>query len=265
MCLSNLKNHHIADKLYFKIILVSLLFVLFQFISFFLNAEENNITRPAAIGEHKKSLKNLIRFPIDKAESVDITVLCASNISKKGKYIHVFCLNPLVDERSHYLMGKYTYAVMRASRKATAIPALLDGHIVRVWFQFSVHFIKMASTNEIELCANFGEYQKINCTDYSTPQHVISYPYKVRIRCALCSTAYVSYLQVVVDENGKTESAKIVKDILAPDQFCNNCILKEALQDRYIPGQIMGKHTKMGFLELYLGGYFSPLPNFITR
>lgn len=90
---------------------------------------------PAAIGSHSNSLTELIEVPkVTLDEKFRQVIYCNTKIKKDGSSVSPYC-NP--DKNSKL---EFSVAVTKAARKATFIPALVDGNPVKVIFLFRVVF-----------------------------------------------------------------------------------------------------------------------------
>ncbi len=204
-------------------------------------------TRPAGfeVEEAKKSLINRIEFP-DVTGKVTAMISCFSQIEKSGKMKGTGCY--LKDNYD----SQFVAAIVKAAKKATLTPAIVDGKASKIYLQFRVEFIADGEDRQIKLYSNPGYPENI---DAYGPEHVAGQrvigkePWQKvcpqRARFMVLARAYLG-------EDGRAESPSVERlSGIMPAPDCQDAINETILNSSYTPAMADGYPVPSAFVETF--------------
>ncbi len=203
--------------------------------------------RPASFDheEAKRRLANRIEFP-DVSGKVSVMILCYSQIEKSGKMKDTGCY--LKDNYD----SQFASAIVKAAKKSSMTPALIDGKARKVYVQFRVEFIADGDDREITLFPNPGYKENIEAygTEFVAGQRAIGKePWQ-----DVCPqrAKYVVAVRAFLGEDGHTESPSIERlSGIMPTPDCQEMIKETILNSAYVPGMADGYPVPSAFVETF--------------
>jgi hypothetical protein len=203
--------------------------------------------RPASFDheESKRRLANRIEFP-DITGKVSAMIHCYSQIEKSGKMKETGCY--LKDNYD----SQFAAAIVKAAKKSSMTPALIDGKPRKVYVQFRVEFIAEGEERRIFLYANPGYTENIEAYgyDFVAGQRAIGKePWQ-----DVCPqrAKYVVAVRAFLGEDGHTESPSIERlSGIMPTTDCQESIKETILTSAFVPGMADGYPVPSAFIETF--------------
>ncbi len=203
--------------------------------------------RPASFDheESKRRLANRIEFP-DVSGKVSVMILCYSQIEKSGKMKDTGCY--LKDNYD----SQFANAIVKAAKKSSMMPALIDGKARKIYMQFRVEFIADGDEREIILYPNPGYTENIEAygAEFVAGQRAIGKePWQ-----DVCPqrAKYVVVVRAFLGEDGHTESPSIERlSGIMPTPDCQEMIKETILNSAYVPGMADGYPVPSAFVETF--------------
>lgn len=203
--------------------------------------------RPASFDheEAKRRLVNRIEFP-DVSGKVSVMILCYSQIERSGKMKETGCY--LKDNYD----SQFAAAIMKAAKKSSMTPALIDGKARKIYMQFRVEFIADGEDREIILYPNPGYEENMQAygPEFVSGQRVIgNEPWQ-----DVCPqrARYLVAVRAFLGEDGHTESPSIERlSGIMPAPDCQEKIKETILNSAFVPGMADGYPVPSAFVETF--------------
>lgn len=144
--------------------LAGLLFLLF--LPFQAVAQESDF-KPASFSDSPDSLQNLLVFPEEIDEDIDIAIPCKAYLNRWGEIDRLSCF------RTSEQFPQLEQAIQATQQSAKFEPALAEGSRTAVIFQFTVRFIKVGNLESIEVFPHFGFNVESLGFNYTSPQVIL--------------------------------------------------------------------------------------------
>lgn len=203
--------------------------------------------RPATF-EHpdpKDRLENRIEFPEVKAD-MSTMIHCFSQVTARGKMKTTGCY------QKDNFDGPFAIAIMKAAKKATMNPAIINGQEKKIYLQFRVEFIAEGESRKIHFYLNPAYTENIEAYGYDhiAAQRVIGKeswqdvcPQRAR---------YIVIVRAFVGEDGRPGNPSIepINGIM-PTPDCQNAIKNTILQSAFTPAFADGVPVPSAFIERF--------------
>ena len=209
-----------------------------------LSADE---TRPATFNhpDEKERLGNRIEFP-EVTKDMSAMIHCFSQITARGKMKTTGCYQRVNSDTP------FAVAIMKAAKKATMIPAVINGQERKIYLQFRVEFIAEGENRDIHFYLNPANAENIEAYGYDhiAAQRVIGKetwqdvcPQRAR---------YLLVVRAFVGEDGRPENPSIERlDGIMPTADCQNAIKDTILQSAFTPAFADGVPVPSSFVETF--------------
>jgi len=203
--------------------------------------------RPATFEheEGKRRLDNRIEFPEVKGDA-NAMIHCFSQIAKSGKMAETGCF------LQNNFDGPFAAAIMKAAKKSSMTPAIIDGKKRKIYLQFRVEFIAKGEDRHIYLYSNPGYTENVEAYGYDhiAAQRVIGKePWQ-----KICPqrAKYLVAARAFVGEDGQAGHASLerISGIL-PTPDCQNAIRETILRSAYTPAMAEGYPVPSSYFESF--------------
>ena len=195
--------------------------------------------------ESKKRLVNRIEFPELKGDA-SAMILCFSQIAKSGKMTETGCFT------KDNFDAPFAAAVMKAAKKSSLTPAIIDGKKYKIYLQFRVEFIAEGDDRKIFAYANPGYTENVEAYGYDhvAAQRVIgSEPWQ-----GVCPqrARYLVAAKVFIGEDGQADTPNLEHlNGIVPTADCQNAIKATIQQSLYTPAMSDGYPVPSAFVETF--------------
>lgn len=223
---------------------ISSLTILFLLAGTALASEE---MRPATFEheEPKRRLVNRIEFPEVKGDMSNM-LYCFSQIEKSGKMKETGCF---VKDNFD---PEFVNAIIKAAKKSTMTPAVINGDKRKIYLQFRVEFIAKGDERNIYLYLNPANTENIEAYGYdhiAAQRAIGKEPWQ-----DVCPqrAKYFVIARAFVGEDGRAghPSLERVSGIM-PTADCQNAIKETLLQSWYTPAMADGYPVPSAFVESF--------------
>lgn len=210
-------------------------------------AHADNLLQPADFDheESKKRLVNRIEFP-DIKRDASAMILCFSQVASSGKMTETGCYT------KDNFDGPFAAAIMKAAKRSSMTPAIINGKRRKVYVQFRVEFIAKDDDRDIYIYANPGYAENVEAYGYAhvAPQRVIGKETWQKV-CPQ-RAKYMILARAFVSEDGQPghPSLEHIKGI-RPTIECQNAITATILQSLYTPAMSDGYPVPSSFIESF--------------
>lgn len=203
--------------------------------------------RPATFDhpEEKKRLGKRIEFP-EVSKDMSTMIHCYSQISARGKMKESGCYqkdNPDMP---------FLVAILKAAKKATLTPAIINGQKRKIYLQFRVEFIAEGESRKIHFYLNPGHAENIEAYGYDhiAAQRAIGKEYWQDV-CPK-RAGYLLIVRAFVGEDGRADNPSIepIAGIM-PTADCQNAIKDTILQSAFTPAFADGVPVPSSYLERF--------------
>ena len=224
---------------------------LIPFISLFLllaaGARATEDFRPASFDheEAKQRLADRIEFP-DVSGKVSAMIFCFSQIEKSGKMKDTGCYT-----KDNY-DSQFVTAILKAAKKSSMTPALIDGKPYKIYMQFRVEFLADGDDRKIRLYENPGYQENIDAygPDHIAGQRVIGKePWQ-----DVCPqrAEYLVLVRAYLGEDGRTANPSIERlSGIMPAPDCQDLIKETILNSTYTPAMADGYPVPSTYVETF--------------
>lgn len=203
--------------------------------------------RPASFDheESKRRLVDRIEFP-DVSGKISAMLLCFSQIEKSGKMKETGCYT------KDNFESQFAAAIVKAAKRASMVPAQIDGKAYKIFMQFRVEFIADGDEREIKLYPNPGYNENVDAygEEHVAGQRVIGKePWQ-----DVCPqrAQYLVAVRAFLGEDGHTESPSIERlSGIMPAPDCQTAIKETILSSLYIPAMADGYAVPSAFVETF--------------
>ncbi|MDX1404232.1 MAG: energy transducer TonB [Woeseiaceae bacterium] len=195
--------------------------------------------------ESKRRLADRIEFP-DVSGKVSAMLVCFSQIEKSGRMKSTGCYT-----KDNY-ETQFAAAVVKAAKKASMTPAMIDGKPYKIYMQFRVEFIADGEDRVINLYPNPGITENIEAygEHYIAGQRVIgSEPWQ---RICPQRAKYLVLVRAFLGEDGRSESPSVERiSGIMPTADCQDALKETILNSRYTPAMADGYPVPSAFVESF--------------
>lgn len=203
--------------------------------------------RPASFEheEAKRRLADRIEFP-DVSGKVATMIYCFSQIERGGKMKETGCY--LRDNFD----SQFAAAIVKAAKKSTMTPALINGKPHKIFMQFRVEFLADGEERQIKLYPNPGYTENVEAygPDHVAGQRAIGKePWQ-----AVCPqrAKYLIAVRAFLSEDGHSENPSIERlSGIMPTADCQNAIKETILASAYVPAMADGYAVPSTFVETF--------------
>ena len=204
-------------------------------------------TQPATFDheEPKRRLANRIEFPEVKGNASTM-IHCFSQIQKGGKMKETGC----------YVKDKFdthfVAAIVKAAKKSSVTPAIIDGDTRKIYLQFRVEFIAEGDDRNIYLYLNPGNSENIEAYGYDhiAAQRAIGYePWQ-----DICPqrAQYLVLVHAFVGEDGRSGNPSLEQmSGVMPTADCQNAIKETILKSSFTPAMADGYPVPSAYVESF--------------
>ena len=195
--------------------------------------------------EPKRRLANRIEFPEVKGDMSNM-IYCFSQIEKSGKMNDTGCF---VKDNFD---PPFVNAIIKAAKKSTMTPAIIDGEKRKIYLQFRVEFIAKEDERTINLYLNPANTENIEAygVDHIAAQRVIGKePWQ-----HICPqrAKYLLIARAFVGEDGRAGNPSLERvSGIMPTADCQNAIKETLLQSSYTPAMADGYPVPSAFVESF--------------
>jgi hypothetical protein len=195
--------------------------------------------------EPKRRLANRIEFP-EMTRDATVMILCFSQIAKSGKMKETGCFT------KDNFDAPFAAAIMKAAKKSTLNPAIIDGDKRMIYLQFRVEFIAKGEDRDIKLYLNPGYTENVDAygPDHVAAQRVIGKePWQ-----GICPqrAKYLVAVRAFVGEDGRPENPSLERiSGIMPTSDCQNAIKETILQSLFTPTMADGYPVPSAFIETF--------------
>lgn len=206
--------------------------------------------RPATFDhpEEKKRLENRIEFP-EVSKDMSTILFCYSRISTRGKMQQTGCF-----QKDNHEMP-FLQAFLKAAKKATMVPAIVNGKARNIYLQFRIEFVAEGDGRTINFYLNPPNAENIEAygNEYIAAQRVIGKePWQ-----GICPkrAGYRLIVRAFVGEDGRADNPNLEPAAgLTPTADCQNAIRDTILQSEYTPAFDEGVPVPSSYVEMF-GNY----------
>ena len=203
--------------------------------------------RPATFDhpEEKERLGTRIEFP-EVSKDMSTIIHCYSQISTRGKMKESGCY-----QRDNPDMP-FLIAFLKASKKATLTPAIINGKARKIYLQFRIEFIAEGESRNIHFYLNPGYAENVEAYGYDhiAAQRVIGKE-SWQDRCPK-RAGYQLIVRAFVGEDGRADSPSIqLAAGILPTADCQNAIKDTILQSAFTPAFVDGVPVPSSFVERF--------------
>jgi hypothetical protein len=204
-------------------------------------------TRPAdfEFEETKNRLVNRIEFP-DVSGKVSAMISCFAQIEKSGRMKETGCYMKDNFEQ------QFAAAIIKAAKKASMTPAIINGEKRKIYMQFRVEFIVDGDDRQIHLYPNPGYTENVEAygPDHVAGQRAIGKeawqdvcPQRAR---------YMVLVRAFLGEDGHPENPSVERlSGIMPAPDCQAAIKETILNSAYIPAMADGYPVPSAFVETF--------------
>jgi hypothetical protein len=203
--------------------------------------------RPATFDhpEEKERLGTRIEFP-EVSKDMSTMIHCYSQISTRGKMKESGCY-----QRDNPDMP-FLVAILKAAKKATMTPAIINGKARKIYLQFRVEFIAEGESRNIHFYLNPGYAENVEAYGYDhvAAQRVIG---KESWQDVCPKRAgYLLLVRAFVGEDGRADNPSIepIAGIM-PTADCQNAIKDTILRSSFAPGFADGVPVPSSYVEQF--------------
>lgn len=203
--------------------------------------------RPATFEheEAKRRLDNRIEFPEVKGD-MSRMIYCFSQIEKSGKMKETGCLvNDNFDP-------EFVNAIVKAAKKSTMTPAVIDGQKRKVYVQYRVEFVAKEGERSIRLYLNPANTENVEAygPDHVAAQRAIGKePWQ-----GVCPQRAKFFLiaRAFVGEDGRSSNPSLERvSGIMPTADCQNAIKETILLSSFTPAMTDGYPVPSAFVEMF--------------
>ena len=203
--------------------------------------------RPATFDhpEEKERLGNRIEFP-EVSKDMSTMIHCYSQISTRGKMKESGCY-----QRNNPDMP-FLVAFLKAAKKATLTPAIVNGKASKVYLQFRIEFIAEGENRNINFYLNpaYAENVEAYGPDHIAAQRVIGKESWQDI-CPK-RAGYLLLVRAFVGEDGRADNPSIEPLAgIMPTADCQNAIMDTILRSAYTPAFSDGVAVPSSYMESF--------------
>ena len=195
--------------------------------------------------ERERRLANRIEFPDVKGDATAM-ISCFSQISKGGKMKETGCFT------KDNFDAAFAAAIMKAAKKSSMNPAIIDGDKRTIYLQFRVEFTAKGEDRDIKLYLNPGYTENVDAygPDHVAAQRVIG---KEPWQGVCPQRAYfLVAARAFVGEDGKPENPSLERvSGIMPTADCQNAIRETILQSLFTPAMADGYPVPSAFIETF--------------
>ena len=203
--------------------------------------------RPATFDhpEEKERLGTRIEFP-EVSKDMSTMIHCYSQISARGKMKESGCY-----QRNNPDMP-FLVATLKAAKKATLTPAIINGKARSIYLQFRVEFVAEGESRDIHFYLNPGYAENVEAYGYDhvAAQRVIG----KESWQGVCPkrAGYLLLVRAFVGEDGRADNPSIepIAGIM-PTADCQNAIKDTILQSAFTPGFADGVPVPSSYVEQF--------------
>lgn len=208
--------------------------------------EEVSGFKPAMFHDGGRSLQNRIAFPLGN-EDIAVTISCEALVSEWGRFLENSCF--LQDDA----LDTYVGAIRKAVGHTRITPAYIDGRRSRIWFQYTVEFVRSDGQTVIRAYEHHGRSIDRLGSDYTAPQRYDDPRYA---HCAEFVGGSV-WVSTTVDVAGLPRNAEVLTDGVSGN--CRHALRRFIEQSRYVPAFHGGYPVEAISVEVFGSGGLRPL------
>jgi hypothetical protein len=195
--------------------------------------------------EADKRLVNRIEFP-DVSGKVSAMISCYSIIQKSGRMKDTGCyMKDNFDQQ-------FAAAIIKAAKKASMTPAIINGEKSRIYMQYRVEFIADGDDRQMHLYPNPGYTENVEAygPDHVAGQRAIGKePWQ-----DVCPqrAKYLVLVRAYLGEDGHPENPSVERlSGIMPTPDCQNAIKETILNSAYTPAMADGYPVPSTFVETF--------------
>lgn len=196
---------------------------------------------PARFTDSKYSLQNKIKFPQVDGD-ISILVVCDAELSRSGRFRLTVCFS----ERDNQQIVAFEKAVHRAAKFSRIQSAKINGRGKKVWFQYSVEFIKTGDRKSVNVYANHGHDSHRYGKEYTSAQRYKEGSRSYFLGCIWKTNVWV---KAIIDEKGIPTSSEIIGG--NGTKQCKKSLKKSILKGEYIPATFNSKPVPSVYVESF--------------
>ena len=210
-------------------------------------AQASDTTRPANFTheESKKRLDKRIVFPDVKGDA-SAMIHCFSQVEKSGKMKTTGCY------AKDNFESAFAAAIMKAAKKSSMNPAIIDGKKRKVYVQFRVEFIAKGEDRRIFIHSNPANKENIEAYGY---EHIAAQRVIGREEWQNVCPQKAMYLVVArayVGEDGRASHVTLEHiNGIRPTLDCQNAIKSTIVQSAFTPTFADGMPVPATFVESF--------------
>jgi hypothetical protein len=185
-------------------------------------------------GDH--SMQNLIEFPKSDLD-LEVTITCTAHATAKGRLKDARCSSPADGDQ------KFTMAISRRFNAARLTPALVNGKVEEVDFQFSVIFKKDGESETISVYPhNMKNVDRLGL-DYIGAQRYSVHPWPTS-RCIDFTRDDLIVEVAIVNELGVPRDFDVLAANFGISAACRDGFVTYLQNGRWIPALYKGQYVE---------------------
>lgn len=185
--------------------------------------------------EGDRSMQHLIKFP-DIDFDAEVTVTCAGHATAKGRLKYARCSSPNDPDL------KFTMAVSRRFNASRLTPAMVNGKVEEVDFQFSVVFRKDGESETLDVYPhNMKNVDRLGL-DYVGAQRYSVHPWPTR--CAGSTRDDLIMEVAIINELGVPRDFDILSASFGISAACREGFTTHLKNGRWIPALYNGEFVE---------------------
>lgn len=191
----------------------------------------------AGFVEGERSLDRQLVFPKSDGD-IDVIVSCSGHATVKGRLSDIRCSS--ADDPGL----KFSSSVSRRARSARVDPAVVDGEVREVDFQFSVRFRRQDGEETIETRLNNG-----NNTDRLGEHYIAAQRYSRHSWPSACNDLELRLQRLIVevaiiDREGGARDANVISEVWHIAGPCQNALTDQIESGAWIPASLDGQFVE---------------------